>query len=79
MKARQNESGGGGGDGGDDSMGGEDEEMKTELKVETAVPIHVNATAGQTQWLSDEDQEDGTILVLEEQGESTSIVSTVDE
>jgi len=69
MKARQNESGGGGGDGGDDSMGGEDEEMKTELKVETAVPIHVNATAGQTQWLSDEDQEDGTILVLEEQGE----------
>ena len=66
MKARQNESGGGGSG-----------EVKTESEVKLAVSIHVdektrrryscNEATGQTQWLSDDGEEDGTII--EEQGE----------
>jgi hypothetical protein len=61
MKARQNESGGGGSG-----------EVKTESVVEIAVSVHVdeetgsrysyNEATGQTQWLSDDDEEDGTAI-----------------
>ena len=74
MKARQNESDGDGGGG--DSMGGEGEEMK----IETVVSIHVDEetgqrysydeATGQTQWLSDNDDE--SEATYEEAGESES-------
>ena len=67
MKARQNESSGSGSG-----------EVKTESEVEISVSMHVdeetgrrysyNEAAGQTQWLSNADEEDEA--TIEEQGES---------
>jgi hypothetical protein len=77
MKARHNESDGGGGG---DSMGGEGEEMKIESDVETVVSMHVDEetgqrysydeATGQTQWLSDDDDESEATYMYEEAGES---------
>jgi hypothetical protein len=75
MKARQHESGGG--SGGSKSIG-----VKTIVKVEAAVSIHVdevsgrrysyNEATGHTQWPSDDDK--GDEATIEEQGESTNMI-----